>query len=142
MQTPSRKEIAGLFHARGLRLTPQRFAVMDYLVHHPVHATAEEIAVSINRRDPRASRATVYNSLRALVHAGLVREVALEGRAARFDANLGRHHHFVCDRCGKLEDIDWFDVPGLNRAVAPRAVRDYELVLRGLCSACRPAAET
>src|SRR5712692_5123193 len=137
MQPLSRAEIVDIFRARGLRLTPQRFAVMHFLAHHPVHSTADEISAAINRRDPRASRATVYNSLRALVDAGMVREIALEGRAGRYDANLGRHHHFVCDGRGKLEDIEWFDVPGLKRALAPRSVREYELVLRGLCKTCR-----
>jgi Fe2+ or Zn2+ uptake regulation protein len=59
---------------------------MEFLVRRPVHATADEIHRALNRSDPRASRATVYNSLRALIEAGLVREVILEGAAARFDA--------------------------------------------------------
>ena len=40
-----------------------------------------------------------------------MREVAVEGRAARFDAKGIRHHHFICDRCGDVEDIEWYDVP-------------------------------
>src|SRR5262245_56314076 len=96
----------------GLRCTPQRHAVMAFLLdpssHHP---TAAEIFEAVNRADPRSSRATTYNNLRDLVQAGLVREVAVEGRAARFDAKGMRHHHFICDRCGSVEDLDWYDVP-------------------------------
>jgi Fur family peroxide stress response transcriptional regulator len=136
MPPPGRAAITGLFRSGGVRMTPQRFAVMSFLVRHPEHATADRIYAAINAADPTASRATVYNSLRALVAAGMVREIALEGRAARFDANLGRHHHFVCDRCGTLEDVEWFDVAGLDRALAPRRVRRYELLLRGLCTTC------
>src|ERR1700759_4626383 len=97
--------------ACGLRCTAQRHAVMAFLMEHNRHATAAEIFEAVNRLDPRSSRATTYNNLRDLVEAGLVREVAIEGRAARFDAAGIRHHHFICDRCGNVEDIEWFEVP-------------------------------
>ncbi len=78
----------------GLRCTPQRYAVMAFLMEHPTHPTAAEIFEAVNRADPRSSRATIYNNLTDLVKAGLVREVAVEGRAARFDARGMRHYHF------------------------------------------------
>src|ERR671938_451194 len=93
----------------GLRSTPQRYAVMAFLMEQKSHPTAAEIFAAVNRLDPRSSRATIYNNLRDLVHAGLVREVAVEGRAARFDAKDNPHHHFICDRCGNVEDLDWYD---------------------------------
>src|SRR3954464_3381149 len=95
----------------GLRCTPQRYAVMTFLVGQTGHPTAVEILEAVNRVDPRSSRATIYNILRDLVKAGLVREVAVEGRAARFDVTGMRHHHFICDNCGNVEDVDWYDVP-------------------------------
>src|SRR6516165_9048428 len=95
----------------GLRCTPQRYAVMAFLMRQRSHPTAAEIFEAVNRADPRSSRATTYNNLRDVVEAGLVREVAVEGRAARFDAKGKRHHHFICDRCGNVEDMEWFDVP-------------------------------
>ncbi len=91
--------------AGGLRCTTQRYAEMAFLMEHHSHPTAAEIFEAVNRADPRSSRATTYNNLRDLVQAGLVREVAVEGRAARFDAKDTRHHHFICDRCGTVEDI-------------------------------------
>ncbi len=137
MSPSSRSEIEAFFRNRGVRLTSQRFAVLEFLVRNPVHPNADQIFEAVNRDDPRSSRATVYNSLRALIDSGLVREVALEGRSARYDANLGKHHHFVCDRCGALEDVDWFDLPlPSGEPLGSRKVRDYELVLRGLCKAC------
>jgi len=106
------EEIKQSLEECGLRCTPQRHAVMAFLMDHRGHPTAAEIFEAVNRVDPRSSRATTYNNLRDLVQAGLVREVAVEGRAARFDAKGMRHHHFICDKCGSVEDIDWFDVPG------------------------------
>jgi Fe2+ or Zn2+ uptake regulation protein len=121
----------------GLRCTPQRYAVMAFLMESKRHPTAAEIFEAVNRVDPRSSRATTYNNLRDLVQAGLVREVAVEGRAARFDAKGMRHHHFICDRCGNVEDVDWFDVPRpAPRSLGKRVVRECELIFRGLCAKC------
>ena len=104
------KELDEAFQSAELRPTAQRYAVLEFLTQDAVHATAEEIFQAVNRNDPRASRATVYNSLRCLEKAGLVREVVSEGKAARYDANLHHHHHFLCRHCGAVEDITWFDL--------------------------------
>jgi len=123
--------------AGGLRCTPQRYAVMAFLMDHTGHPTAAEIFDAVNRVDPRSSRATTYNNLRDLVKAGLVREVAVEGRAARFDAKDMRHHHFICDRCGNVEDVEWYDVPKPgSRSLGKRIVRECQLIFRGLCTKC------
>jgi Fur family peroxide stress response transcriptional regulator len=123
----------------GLRCTPQRYAVMAFLMEHTGHPTAAEIFQAVNRVDPRCSRATTYNNLRDLVQAGLVREVAAEGRAARFDAKGTPHHHFICDRCGKVEDIEWYEVPKPPAAsLGKRILRECELIFRGLCTKCAP----
>ena len=121
----------------GLRCTPQRYAVMKFLMEHTRHPTAAEIFAAVNRVDPRLSRATTYNNLRDLVQAGLVREVAVEGRAARFDAKGMRHHHFICDRCGIVEDIEWYEVPGpAQGSLGKRILRECELIFRGFCPKC------
>ncbi|HEU5336209.1 MAG TPA: transcriptional repressor [Terriglobales bacterium] len=123
----------------GLRCTPQRYAVMAFLMESHRHPTAAEIFEAVNRVDPRSSRATTYNNLRDLVEAGLVREVAVEGRAARFDAKGERHHHFVCDRCGNVEDVEWYEVPRpAARSLGKRILRESELIFRGLCTKCAP----
>jgi len=121
----------------GLRCTPQRYAVMAYLMECERHPTAAEILEAVNRLDPRSSRATTYNNLRDLVQAGLVREVAAEGRAARFDAKGMKHHHFICDRCGNVEDMEYYDVPRpASGSIGKRILRECELIFRGLCTTC------
>src|SRR3984893_18171 len=121
----------------GLRCTPQRHAVMAFLMEHARHPPAAEIFEAVNRVDPRSSRATTYNNLRDLVQAGLVREVAVEGRAARFDAKVVRHHHFICDRCGNVEDMEWYDVPRpAPGSLGKRVLRECELIFRGFCTKC------
>ena len=136
------EELEEAFYAAGLRPTAQRYAVLEFLARNPIHATADEILTAVNRHDPRASRATIYNNLRALARAGLVREVLSAGKAARFDANLHRHHHFVCEICGMMEDIPWFDLPRSTgrEAIGKRDVRKYEIIFRGACARCGTGA--
>ena len=125
--------------ASGLRCTTQRYAVMAFLTDCDRHPTAAEIFEAVNHVDPRSSRATTYNNLRDLVEAGLVREVAVEGRAARFDAKGMRHHHFICDRCGNVDDMEWYDVPRpASGSLGKRVLRESEVIFRGLCTKCAP----
>jgi Fe2+ or Zn2+ uptake regulation protein len=133
------KQLDQAFKTASLRPTVQRYAVLEFLASHHAHATADEIFHAVNRRDPRASRATVYNNLHSLANAGLVREVLGEGQAARFDANLQPHHHFVCASCGLMEDIPWFDLsPEAGTSpLGKREVHSYEVVFRGTCVRCR-----
>src|SRR5271167_30301 len=110
------KAIKRSLEGTGLRCTSQRYAVMAFLMEHNWHPTAAEIFEAVNRQDPRSSRATTYNNLRDLVQAGLVREVAVEGRAARFDAKGTPHHHFICDRSAMLRTWSGTTCPSLPRA--------------------------
>ena len=133
------QQIRQRLEGSGLRFTAQRYSVMSFLMAHHEHPTAAEIFTAVNRLDPRSSRATTYNNLRDLVSAGLVRQVAAEGRAARYDAKDEQHHHFICDRCGNVEDIAWHPVAAPGTAtLGKRVVRECELIVRGLCSACAP----
>lgn len=130
-------ELRQAFRTAEVRPTVQRYAVLQYLARYGIHATAEEIFRAVNRQDPRASRATVYNSLKSLTRAGLVREVISAGKAARFDASLHPHHHFVCERCGEVEDIAWFELPAAEKPpLGERQVRSFEVVFRGVCEKC------
>ena len=121
----------------GMRVTPQRYAVLEYLAGTRDHPTAEQIDAAVNLRFPTASRASIYNVLHALRDAGLVHEIHLDDAVARYDANLGKHHHFICRRCGGLDDVDWHIAPDLEHRIGDgRVVDSYEVVLRGLCAEC------
>ncbi len=131
------EEITQTLERSGLRLTPQRYGVMAFLLEHTGHPTAAEIFEGVNRLDPRSSRATTYNNLRDLVQAGLVREVAVEGRVARFDVKGVHHYHFICDSCGIVEDLEWYDVSTpTSNSLGKRTLRECELIARGLCATC------
>ena len=134
----TRDNVEARLRGAELRLTPQRFAVLEYLTRAGGHPTADQIAAELNRRFPRASRATVYNALKALRDAGLVREVATEEALTRYESNVEPHHHFVCRACGRIEDVppETFKAPGRVELAGGHEVEAVEVVLRGLCGAC------
>src|SRR5208283_3157922 len=83
----------------GLKMTPQRLAIVKLFAGDESHPTAQELFERLHGEFPSMSFATVYNTLDALASAGLSGTLRLGG-AARFDPNVDAHHHAVCDRCG------------------------------------------
>ena len=133
------EEIISALKAKGLRVTPQRFAVYANLLNRCDHPTAEDILQDLNRSAPTSSQATVYSSLQTLREVNLVREVLLEEGVRRYDANVRPHHHFRCQCCGTIADIPWqalahLDLKDLNPGWQ---VEDYEVTVHGRCDRCQ-----
>lgn len=135
-----RKKATGAERSGGPALTRQRKVVLEVVCATDAHPTAAEVFELARRTVPKISFATVYNSLRYLKKAGLVREVAFGNGASRYDGETNRHDHAICSDCGKLVD---FDLPGtveLMRSAA-RASRfkpeSVHLTLIGQCAGCR-----
>lgn len=87
----------------GLRVTPQRRAVMQALIGDRSHPLAEVVAVRVKRQMPEVSLSTVYKTLHELADHGLVLKLDLPG-GMRFDPNEQRHPHLVCMTCGAVVD--------------------------------------
>lgn len=122
----------------GLKMTPQRRAIVDYLQASLNHPTADEVLTAVNEKFPMTSRATVYNTLNWLKGSGLVREV-FESGVVRYDPNVSDHHHFVCRRCGKVEDIESDTVGSLQLDSLPGnpKIENYQVTVRGICGDCQ-----
>ena len=97
----------------GLKLTPQRIAIVQLFAGDETHPTAQDLFERLRPSFPSMSFATVYNTLDTLARTGLAGTVRLPGKrgdAARFDPNTNPHHHAVCDACGTVVDIaEWFE---------------------------------
>src|SRR4029077_2897805 len=91
--------------AAGLKLTPQRVAIVRELAQDESHPTAQELFDRLRRSMPTMSFATVYNTLDALSSAGLCAALALSPGSGRFDPNMEPHHHLVCDGSGPVRDL-------------------------------------
>ncbi|MBV8856246.1 MAG: transcriptional repressor [Acidobacteria bacterium] len=126
--------------APGGALTPQRRAVLRVIRESAEHPTANEIFEAARRELPSISFATVYNSLKYLTGAGLVREIHFGKGSSRYDGETERHDHAVCSRCGRLSDFDLAETSQLLRAAARRSrfrPESIHLTLVGLCPECQ-----
>ncbi|HEX7528733.1 MAG TPA: Fur family transcriptional regulator [Thermoanaerobaculia bacterium] len=137
-QADLRAILAVRLRDKGLRVTQQRVAVLEYLLATPKHPTAEEVGAAVNRLVPTASRASIYNVLHSLRESGLIDELVVGDAVARYDANLDRHHHFICRACGAVEDVPFetFREAPRPRLADGHTVEDYTVTLRGVCPRC------
>jgi len=89
----------------GLKLTPQRLAILEFLDGNKEHPSAEDVYKAVSREFPTMSLATVYNTLMTLKQRGLVKELTMDPLRMRFDPQPTPHHHLICMDCRKIIDI-------------------------------------
>ena len=144
----------GRLKSLGLKVTPQRRAIVRQFAADESHPTAQELFERLRGDFPKMSFATVYNTLDALTEAGLSSTLRMgssdaggrEANAARFDPNIEPHHHAVCDACGAIVDVPARSLApneSAARAIEDSApgfsVRSIERIYRGLCASCAKA---
>lgn len=123
----------------GVRMTPQRHAILAYLVDTMDHPTADDIYKALEPRFPSMSVATVYNNLKVFIEAGLVREMNYGDQSSRFDADMSDHYHAHCERCGKMIDFDYPPLEAVEKAAAEQTgftVTGHRLEIYGICPEC------
>ncbi|WP_405218706.1 Fur family transcriptional regulator [Agrococcus sp. Ld7] len=128
-----------LLRARGLRVTQGRLAVLDVLEQRP-HADAESVHRTLAAQGHDTSVQSVHNVLGDLTAAGIVRRFAPARSAARYERRIDdNHHHAVCSRCGRIDDVDCVvgEAPCLH-ADAPTGftVLAAEVTFVGICATC------
>jgi Fe2+ or Zn2+ uptake regulation protein len=124
----------------GLRVTRPRLAVLEAVRAEP-HLDTKALITATREQLGAVSHQAVYDVLRALVDAGLVRRIEPQGSDARYEARVGdNHHHVVCRDCGGIADVDC--AVGHGPCLAPSddsgfVVDEAEVVFWGRCGACR-----
>ena len=136
-------EFDELLRGVDLRVTRPRLAVLTAVYDAP-HAPTDTIIEMVRRDLPTASHQAVYDSLRTLTAAGLVRRIQPSGSVARYESRVGdNHHHVVCRTCGAIEDVDCAtgDAPCLTAANDNGfTIDEAEVVYWGICPACSPTS--
>ena len=142
MSIADREACIAALREAGLKITPQRMAVVECLIGDVTHPTANALYERLRKRFPSMSVATVYNTLSALDAIGRCRRLDLGG-PSRFDPNVLPHDHAVCERCGAMRDIDRPlepSHPQLN-SLPGFFVERVERIYRGLCAKCAESAQ-
>ena len=129
-----------MFRAMGLNFAPQRMAIFNILSVTDRHLTVDDIYKKASVEFPMLSPATVYRNMEQLVEAGLLTHLDLGGPSMRYDTNLEEHHHFVCDKCGKVTDVYLkefdYEVDPEKSSLDNVRVDSQRLYLHGICEEC------
>lgn len=133
---------AQLLRSVDLRVTRQRLAVLT-AVHALPHADTETVLAAVREELRDVSHQAVYDVLRALTEAGLIRRIQPLGHIARYESRVGdNHHHVVCRSCGAIDDVDC----AVGHAPCLTASNDHgfvvdeaEVIYWGTCPACQEA---
>jgi Fur family peroxide stress response transcriptional regulator len=136
----ARDPILAALRLQGLKLTPQRLAIVDALVIRDGHPTVHDIYAAVRPAFPTMSLATVYNTLHTLARAGVVAELPF-ATGTRFDRVTTPHVNLVCQRCGDIVDAHEYSaiLDRLREAVTARSdfvVSAHRLDFYGLCAGC------
>jgi Fur family ferric uptake transcriptional regulator/Fur family peroxide stress response transcriptional regulator len=137
------EELSERLRERGLRATSQRLVMHRLLRERNRHLTAEELLDEASARLPGISLPTVYSTLELFEELGVVHRVNGGGGTLLWDTRGDDHHHLVCRRCGRVEDIDTpLDLSGARRSArrAGFAADRAEVVVSGLCADCARGA--
>lgn len=124
----------------GLKLTHQRLEIFRELATSEEHPNSEALFQAVQRRMPTVSLDTVYRTLWMLHDLGLVATLGPRRDGVRFDANLDRHHHYICVRCGLVRDFKSQEFNGLRVPDTVRqlgSVEDAHVEVHGLCARCQ-----
>ncbi len=132
--------IGELLRETGLKATPGRIALLEFLRTEKKPLTAKEIASGIAGR---LDQVTVYRALEALVEKGVLRRVDMRHPHAHYEMVIGRdhHHHLICTSCERVEDVAHCETGGLEYRVLKSSkefasIESHALEFYGLCRKC------
>ena len=138
---PTAAEIEQLVRAADLRVTRPRVAVLTAVHEHP-HADTETIIGEVRTQVGDVSHQAVYDVLKVLTGAGLVRRIQPSGSLSRYEARVGdNHHHVVCRSCGSIADVDCAHGSAPCLVASDNhgyAIDEAEVIYWGTCPACTP----
>lgn len=133
-------DVAERLRAAKLRVTAPRLAVYKVVAHTP-HISADTVALEVRSELGAVSTQTVYDTLKVLEGAGLIRSIRPANHPTRYEARVGdNHHHLICRSCGRVEDVDC----AIGSAPCLEAAEDHgfdideaEVNYWGLCPDCK-----
>ncbi len=116
----------------------QRIAIMEYLMEHPVHPSADDIYTALSPSMPTLSKTTVYNTLKLFSEQGAALMLTIDEKNTNFDADTSIHSHFLCKRCGHIYDLK---TPEAMKKVEEQdldghMVSEVHYYYKGICKEC------
>jgi Fur family transcriptional regulator, peroxide stress response regulator len=132
----NKEKILERLKEKEVKITPQRLAIIDYLIENQVHPTAEKVYIAVRKEHPNISLATVYNTLEKLEEIQELTRLKVScHNKIHYEYNLAPHAHFYCKECHQLHDI-LIDSDLANKNFNGHQVEEAQLCYSGVCKDC------
>lgn len=121
-----------------IKPSPQRMAIMTYLLEHKTHPTIEEIYKSLSPDMPTLSKTTIYNTLKLFVENGAASILTINEKTTCYDYDTSPHAHFICKKCNKVTDL-FYGVENMipsKQEIEGNRIVDMQVYYRGICKDC------
>lgn len=133
---PTLETLSDELKKRGIRLSHQRIKVLEYLSKNQCHPTVEQIYCDLLLEVPTLSKTTVYNTLKSLVDADLVKVIAIEDNELRYDIITSNHGHFKCEKCGSIYNFN-INIEALaTDDLSTFKIYEKNVYFKGICPKC------
>lgn len=133
---PSFEDLKQELRLKNISLSHQRLKVLEYLTKSQSHPTVDQIFTNLQKDISTLSKTTVYNTLRMLAEAGLVRIITIEDNETRYDIVTENHGHFKCESCGTIYDFS-IDIDSLTcKDLNNFQINDKNVYFKGICQRC------
>ncbi|WP_121609492.1 Fur family transcriptional regulator [Mesobacillus foraminis] len=129
-------ELIPYLKERGLRITPQRLMILQSILDHHGHPTAEEIHQTI----PFTSLTTIYNNLKLFVRLGILNELPYGNALSKYEFNFSRHYHVICQECGTIVDFNYPDLQEIEQVASNLTsfeILHHHFEIYGVCASCQ-----
>lgn len=131
--------LVSFLNDRGLRKTPERFAILHKAIELNSHFEVDVLHAAIENDGYHVSRATVYNTVELLEEAGILRKLSFGNSTSVYELHRDNHIHLVCKKCGKIIEMD---NPGLVASLMRKHIDNFvpdsfDVKIYGLCSDCQ-----
>ncbi len=122
-----------------IKASPQRLAIMEYLLENRTHPTIDEMHTALVARMPTLSKTTIYNTLRVFVENGAALMLTINEKMTCYDADTQPHAHFICEKCNKVVDL-YYGTDELfpkSDTMHGHLVKSMQVYYRGTCKECK-----
>ncbi|AXX64242.1 transcriptional repressor [Bombilactobacillus bombi] len=133
-------KLVSKLRAQKIRITDQRLVILEYMITHHNHPTAEDVYNDLKHTTNNISIATVYNNLRFLSKVTPINELTYDDKSIHFDYFHKEHFHAICENCHQIFDINYTDYPALLKKLSADSsfqINKIELNIQGICPNCK-----
>lgn len=133
------EEAAVVLKENGIRMTPQRSAILEYLANCKSHPTADDIYKALSKSLPNMTSATIYNNLKCFKKFGLINELTFGPFSSRYEWKTSFHYHVICTSCSKICDFNYPSLKEVEQYVEKKLgfrVTRHLFEVHGTCSDC------